>query len=258
VEDVDQPHSIWMQTLAELGLVGLLLLCAFVAGVLWGAVRMRTGARHSPLRRSLLTAGLGAFGAWLVQASVDWMALLPGLTGAAVLAASVLVWQRPAPAPAREAAETDPRHTPRRAVAAAGLAAVLVVLIVAGASLSRQGLAQLYRERAQNELARDPAAALADANRSLSIDSDAVTSYYAKAAALARYDQAAAAQTALQRALVLEPRNFVTWALLGDISVRLSDPEAARADYAHAHALNPRDAGLAALAAPRRAGRTGA
>ncbi|HEX5225897.1 MAG TPA: O-antigen ligase family protein [Solirubrobacteraceae bacterium] len=252
VEDVDQPHSIWLQTLSELGLAGFLLLCAFVAGVLWGAARMREGAARMPLRRGLLTAGLGAFGAWLVQASVDWMALLPGLTAVALIAACVLVWQRPAPTRLLEPAQADPRRTPRRALAAAAVAAVLIVLIVAGASLSRQGLAQIYRERAQHELARDPAASLSDANRSLSIDSDAVTTYYAKAAALARYDQAAAAEAALRRAIALEPRNFVTWALLGDVAERLRRPAAARAYYARAHVLNPRDAGLAGLAAPPR------
>jgi len=123
----------------------------------------------------------------------------------------------------------------------------VVTLVVAGASLSRQGLADLYRERAQNELAARPASALADANRSLDIDSDAVETYYVKAAALARFDQAAAAEAALGQALAQEPEDFVTWALLGDVAVRERRLRVARRDYTRAHRLNPRDTTLAEL-----------
>ena len=265
VEDVDQPHSIWMQTLAELGIVGFVLLVLFVGAVAWGAWRMRARVVQSPLGGGLMCAGVGVFTAWLVQASVDWMALLPGLTAIALAAAASLVWPRTPAAP-----EPDPAAAPigapllagRRVAVAAALGAMLVTLIAAGASLSRQGLAQLYRTRAEHELARHPADALADANRSLSIDADASTTYYAKAAALARYDQAAPAEAALRASLAREPGNFVTWALLGDVSERLGRNSLARSYYARAHALNPRDAGLARLAAPGRitagGGRAGA
>jgi cytochrome c-type biogenesis protein CcmH/NrfG len=45
-----------------------------------------------------------------------------------------------------------------------------------------------------------------------------------------------------------EPRNFVTWVLLGDLSTRRGDARAARTEYRRAARLNPRDAGLARLA----------
>jgi cytochrome c-type biogenesis protein CcmH/NrfG len=127
---------------------------------------------------------------------------------------------------------------------------VVVTLIVAGASLSRQGLADLYGSRAQSELdGAHPAIALTDANRSLDIDADAVQTYYVKAAALARFDQAAGAETALREALAQEPDNFVTWALLGDIAVREHRLPVARREYAQAHRLNPRDPTLIELSA---------
>ncbi|HEX3512355.1 MAG TPA: O-antigen ligase family protein [Solirubrobacteraceae bacterium] len=251
MEDVDQPHSVWLQTLAELGIVGFGLLLTFVVGVAWGAWRMRARVPNAPLRQGLLCAGVGVFTAWLVQASVDWMALLPGLTAIALAAATVLIWPRTAAEGTRfktEAALDAPLMAGRRVAGAATLGALLVTLIAAGASLSRAGLAQLYRSRAQRELAHDPRAALDDANRSLSIDADASATYYVKAAALARYDQAAPAEAALRASLVREPGNFVTWALLGDISVRRGDLGRARVDYARAHLLNPRDVALALLA----------
>jgi hypothetical protein len=193
-EAVDQPHSLELQTLSELGLGGVLLLGCFLAGVFWGAVRMRRRTAGSPLRLALLTGGLGVFTAWLVQASVDWMHLLPGLTAIALAAAATLIWPRsgslaaetPRPSP-------DARPTPRQAALALGVAAVIGAVIATGASLSRQGLAQVFRSNAQNELRDNPTAALTDANRSLNFDADAVRTYYIKAAALARFDQPVAA-----------------------------------------------------------------
>jgi O-antigen ligase len=245
-EDVDQPHSLELQALSELGLVGTLLLACFIAGVFWGAVRMRRGATHAPLRRALMTAGLGTFTAWLVQASVDWMHLLPGLTAIALAGAAVLVWPRTRPAPAAVGAR--PRSAGMQAAIALGVSVIVIALIATGASLTRQGLADIYRSRAQRELTANPAAALSDANRSLDIDADATRTYYLKAAALARFDQAAAAERSLLKALAREPNNFVTWALLGDIAARERRMHAARADYLRAHELNPRNTTLRELA----------
>jgi UDP-GlcNAc:undecaprenyl-phosphate/decaprenyl-phosphate GlcNAc-1-phosphate transferase len=249
-EDIEQPHSIELQALSELGLVGALLLAGFVAGVGWGAVRMRRAAARASLPRALMVGGLGAFAAWLVQTSVDWMHLLPGLTAIALTAVAALVWPRSLTG---FAGRSTPHFQPWRVLTGRtaltlGTSAVVVTLVVAGASLSRQGLADLFRARAQSDLDAHPAAALADANRSLNIDSDAVQTYYVKAAALARFDQASAAEAALRRALAREPDNFVTWALLGDIAVRERRLETAKRDYVRAHQLNPRNETLSELA----------
>jgi tetratricopeptide (TPR) repeat protein len=245
-EDVDQPHSLELQALSELGIVGALLLGCFIVGVYWGGVRMRRAAARTPLRLGLVTAGVGVFTTWLVQASVDWMHLLPGLTAIALAAAAVLIWPRSRHEPS---AQSVPTRAPSKQMAIAlGVSAVVIALIATGASLSREGLAQVYRSRAQSELARKPAAALADANRSLDIDADSIRTYYIRAAALARFDQAGPAEAALLKALAREPNNFVTWALLGDIAVRERRLTVARLDYLRAHQLNPRNQILRQLA----------
>ncbi len=248
-EDIEQPHSIELQSLSELGVVGALLLAAFIGGIGWGVWRMRLAAVRSPVSRALMVGGIGAIGAWLAQASVDWMHLLPGLTAIAIAVTAVLV------APRSPQTEVASRHSrlgwapASRPALALGVSAVLVTLVAAGASLSRQGLADIYRTRAQRELDTHPAAAITDANRSLAIDSDAVETFYIKAAAFARFDQAAASQAALIQALELEPNSFVTWTLLGDIALRERKVGAAMRDYERAHELNPRDVTLRALAA---------
>ena len=207
-EDVDQPHSLELQALSELGLVGLLLAGAFVSGSA-GAPRACVAAQH-PLHcfGLLMVGGLGAFTAWLVQASVDWMQLLPGLTAIALVAAVALVWPRARSPPCRQTAQGLQlrRALGSRAALAVGALAIVVTLIVAGASLSRQGLADLFRSRAEGELDANRAAALADANRSLDIDADSVQAYYVKAAALARFDQARAAESTLAMACGASPR----------------------------------------------------
>jgi O-antigen ligase len=248
-EDVEQPHSLELQALSELGVVGLLLVGAFIAGVGWGAVRMRRIAASSALVRALMVGGVGTFTAWLVQASVDWMQLLPGLTAIALVGAVALVWPRARSLSTAEVTRgLEPRRTlgGRRALALGALA-IVVTLIVAGASLSRQGLAELFRSRAQGELDTNRTAALADANRSLDIDADSVQAYYVKAAALARFDQARAAESALVMALRREPENFVTWVLLGDVAARQGRLRVAKRYYARAHRLNPLNATLTEL-----------
>jgi UDP-GlcNAc:undecaprenyl-phosphate GlcNAc-1-phosphate transferase len=247
-EDVQQPHSLELQVLCELGLIGAVLLACFLGAVGWGALRMRRIAAHSTRTRALMTGSLGVFAAWLAQDSVDWMHLLPGLTAIALAAASLMIWPRARVLPKPRAVSGLTAPLLRRPALALGASAVMLALIAAGASLSRQGLAQVYRARAQDELAHRPAAALSDVNRSLEIDSESPQSYYIRAAALARFDQAQAAEAALAGALAHEPRNFVTWTLLGDISVRRQMLTAAKRDYSRAHELNPRNATVRELA----------
>jgi UDP-GlcNAc:undecaprenyl-phosphate GlcNAc-1-phosphate transferase len=249
-EDIEQPHSIELQALSELGVVGALLLAGFIGGIGWGLSRMRGAAARSPLSRALMVGGVGAIGAWAAQTSVDWVHLLPGLTAIAIAATAVMVKPRsPQTAGAISRRSRFGKALASRPALALGASAVLMTLVVAGASLSRQGLADIYRMRAQHELGAHPAVAITDANRSLDIDSDAVETYYVKAAALAHFDQAAAAQVVLRRALEREPKNFVTWALLGDIAARERRMGVAKRDYDTAHALNPRNVTLRALVA---------
>jgi len=251
-EDIRQPHSLELQTLAELGLIGAALLLTFLVGIAGGVRRMRFRARDCTREAGVMIGALGSATAWLTQTSVDWMHLLPGLTAIALGAMAVLSGERNVPT---GATVVPKRRRSRRAPAAAlGLAGIAVALVMAGASLSRQGLADLFRGRAQAEVASRPAAALAAANRSLSLDADAVASYYVKAAALARFNEASAAEGVLRVALRREPQNFVTWTLLGDIAVREGRLDVAKANYGRAHALNPRDSTLRALAVDPRAG----
>jgi UDP-N-acetylmuramyl pentapeptide phosphotransferase/UDP-N-acetylglucosamine-1-phosphate transferase len=253
-EDIRQPHSLPLQVLAELGIAGGLLFAAALVLIAAGAWRRIRDGGRAPV----VVAGLGVVTAWLVHTSVDWIHLLPGLTGVALLGAAVLL--RPARGDGADAGTAPAAAVAAGAVARSGRArlapAVLVglAITVAALSLSRQGLSERYIERAQAALADHPARALVEANRALRLDREAIAAYYAKAAALARFGDGDAARAVLLDATRREPRNFVTWALLGDLSVRQGDLRAAQGDYRRAARLNPRDPGLAKLARDPRAG----
>ncbi len=238
--------------LAELGIAGALLLVAALLLIALGAWRrIRAG-----LREPVVVAAVGVVTAWFVHTSVDWMHLLPGLTGVALLGAAVLL--RP-PGDTDDAAELAAQRAGRalgfapvrsRGARLAPALLVAVAISVAALSLSRQSLSELYVDRAQEALATDPARALVEANRALRLDREAIPAYYAKAAALARFGEGGAARAVLLDATRREPREFVTWVLLGDLSTRQGERRAAAAEYGRAHALNPRDAGIAKLSRP--------
>ncbi|MGI8438673.1 MAG: hypothetical protein ACR2NV_00465 [Thermoleophilaceae bacterium] len=245
-EDVRQAHSIELQALGELGLVGGLALALFVGGVLAGFVRRAWAARESTTDAGMAVAGGGMFIAWLVHTSVDWLHLIPGLTGIALCGAAVLLapWVRRRSGPQRAGI--------RRTVVIAS--ALLVVF--AAVQLGRSTLAERNLEQGRAALAAgDPARALAESEASLSLNDESLPAHYLRAAALAQADEYAAARATLSAAAALEPHDFVPPALLGDIAVRRGDLRQARSDYGRAAALNPRDATLAKLARdPRVAG----
>ena len=250
IEDIRQPHSMALQVLAELGTAGGLLFAMTLLVIAGGAWRRIRDGDRDPVT----VAALGVAAAWFVHAGVDWIHLLPGLTGIALIAAALLL----RPPRTDDAAQRDAQRAaqaagfgPARSRAARAAPAVVIGLVIAFAalSLSRQGLSEHYVQRAQDALAREPERALVEANRALRLDREAIAAYYTKAAALARFDQAAAARAVLRDAARREPRNFVTWVLVGDLAVRTGDLPSARSAYGRALRLNPREPGLARLAA---------
>ena len=246
-EAIQNPHSIELQTLSELGVVGAALLALLVAGVAMGTARLRRMAQRSADARTTMVAATGVFVVWLVDTSGDWMHLLPGVTAVAFAAIAVLC--RSGGFEHAESALPASRATRGRLPKPMGAAAVALVLAIAGASLLRAWLTQLYLDSARSELAAQPAAAITDAGRALRLDSANLDAYYLKAAGLARFDRAAAARTTLLAAVRQDPADYVTWVLLGDLEVRAGDLRAAKAYYAHAHTLDPNDPAIGTLVA---------
>ena len=102
-------HNLYLETLAELGPIGLVVLLT--------ALLLPVGACLAARRAPVVPAALGAFVAYAVHAAADWDWELAGVTLAALLAGSVgLIARRSAPV----------RRLPRVARTTVGLAVVLV------------------------------------------------------------------------------------------------------------------------------------
>jgi len=114
-----EPHQLALRLLSGLGIVGLGLLLAVLAGTVWAAVRARAAGRGAEVG---LPAAIGL--AFIVQAQIDWSWAVPALLAPAAAAAGIVV-ARAAPGRAGVSARvTGPL--------AAGLAVASVLLIVSG------------------------------------------------------------------------------------------------------------------------------
>jgi cytochrome c-type biogenesis protein CcmH/NrfG len=228
-EDIRQPHSLPMQVLAELGLVGMLFLSLFVAAVLAGLWRQSRRAVQLPHRRMVAVAGGGAFVAWLSHTSVDWLHNIPGVTGVALCAAAALV----SPWTQRKGGSISTRIVTVALVAVAAVAAV--------DSVGRLAYADKDRIEARDTLRSDPVEALRLANESLALNDESVLAHYVKSAAYARLGRYRKARQTLLEAVEVEPRDHLTWALLGDLTARRGRFREARAYYRRSLELNPRN-----------------
>ena len=85
-------HSLYLETLAELGLVGALLLAGFVATVVLGLRRRWRAVPDDPL----LAAAAGVLAAFAVHAGLDWDWEVPAVSLVALILAAAAL-QEPAP-----------------------------------------------------------------------------------------------------------------------------------------------------------------
>ncbi len=251
VEAIENPHSLELQTLSELGVIGAILLLVLVAGSGLAIARLAPVARRSPLVRGTLVAGVGASVVWFVDSSGDWMHLLPGVTAIALCAIAALAACAGLPDEDEVGRPEAGSGIPRRQSLAIlfGSALVILVLAIGGASLLRDALARHYVSKAQSALATDPATAITTAQRALSLDPAELDAYYVKAAGQARFNNAAASRETLLAAVQQDPQDFITWTLLGDLEVRAGNARVARSYYRHALRLDPREPTLRQLVA---------
>jgi O-antigen ligase len=100
-------HSLYLETLSDLGAVGGLLLALFLGSALVAAFRSRT--RPAGLGRSQTAAAGAAFVVWMVAAGLDWAWQVPAFTGMAIVLAASMYPQarrvRRSPPAAPETAE---------------------------------------------------------------------------------------------------------------------------------------------------------
>jgi Flp pilus assembly protein TadD len=233
---VRDAHSLYLETLAELGPVGFLLICAFVAVTLAvGAVR----AWRSTLgARPELAAAVAACFVFAAAAAVDWVWELAALPAAFMFLAAIAVGGA---APADDPpSEPDPdrdrgwsRWAPPALTAALSLVALAAIVIPLA---SASAVDQSRQEVADGQLDT----ALDSARDAVAIEPYASTPRLQEATTLellGRLDEAvAAARAATDR----ESTNWRPWLVLSRLEARNGDAQAAVDAYTKAQSLFPR------------------
>ena len=202
---VEDAHNLYVQTLAEGGVVGFALLVALLGIPLIAAVRTR--------RHPLVAPAFGAYVAFLVHAAVDWDWQMPAVTLLALFAAAV---------PVAAARGGEPRAASGRGCrrGAGGAAAATLIAVVAFVGLiGNIALARAQSRNPQRWSSARRSASAAKAHRWAPWSAPAL-SVLGESRVLARDRPGGLA--ALRQAAAKDPGDWQTWF---DIAVVTSGAE---------------------------------
>ena len=232
---VRDAHSLYAETLGELGIVGLVLLVAFLGSVV--VIGARRIAKSAGENRPAVAALLGLFVAFLFEAGVDWMWELTAVGLVAFAAAGLLVGPG-----TKSAAVPEPAGSARRRSALGalrvGAVALAMGLIVAEAIPLLAGM-EIRRSRDAAAAGQLPAA-LDDAEAARALQPWAASPRLQVALVLEQGGQIDAAVKAIRAAVARDDSDWRLWLVAARLETKVGDVNAARRSLARARALNPR------------------
>jgi O-Antigen ligase len=225
-EVVRDAHSLYLQTLGELGIVGIALLGTFLLLVVIGG----GGAtlRAPPRGRPQLAAALAGCVAFCFTATFDWMWQVPVLPVAMLLLASVLLT-----AGREVGAGVAGLRLPLRA------AFVVLALIAIAVIATPLATTTLVRQSEADARAGDLPGALEAARSAQNVQPDAATPRLQQALVLEEQGELAPAAKAARAATERESTNWRTWLVLSRIEAERGRAGAAVRTYVKAKSLNP-------------------
>jgi O-antigen ligase len=212
-------HSLYLDTLAELGVVGLALLAAALLVLAMGGIRAR--------RARLAASGVAAFIAWVAASAVDWHWEMVGVTLTALVVAGAAML-----ASERRALPAVTFGTRLGLVGVTGTLSVLAVWSLVGNQALFAGREAVARKN------------WSDARKDARLARDLLPWSYEPLVVLGDADAGAGnRQGALQAyrdAVDRDPRNWIAWLRLAQVT---TGAERAAA-YDRVHQLNPRQRNL--------------
>jgi tetratricopeptide (TPR) repeat protein len=212
-------HSLYAETFAELGVVGLSLLALALLVPVAAGVRGR--------RSRMAPVAAGAYIAWLVDAGLDWHWEMVGVTVPALLAGGVMLL----------ASERRRPRPPLRLVSRLVLTGSVVLTALALVSLvGNQALFAAEEALARNESGK----AMHHARRARSLLPWSFEPHLVLGDAAAQRGQRGRALQEYRRAVDMDRQNWVLWLRLGQVA---RGAERRRA-YERVHQLNPRERDL--------------
>jgi len=228
-EFVRNAHSLWFETLAETGIVGLVLIAGFFGFVLVaGATRCSRLPGEFRLPVATAVAGVAAFCA---AAAFDWVWQI----GVIPLIALLLVAVAVGPIHHRNRGSSgrrrwrDPARIATPIAAVAGLWAIVIPLSMTVAVRASQA-----HVRAGNF-----SAALSDAATAQRLEPSAASPRLQRALVLEQLGDIAGASQAITEAAAREPTNWRMWLVGSRIATEAGRPRQALAYYLRARSLNP-------------------
>jgi O-antigen ligase len=235
---VRDAHSLWLETLAELGLVGLLLLVIAI-GTGFVAAIARLGRLGQD--RPLVAAMAGVLAAFVVAAGIDWMWELSIVSLVAIVALGILVGRATEGSP-RPAAGGSPLS--RRVLRTAGVGVALAAILFAAVPM----LAQNRLEESQAAAARgDTAAAIDAAEDARGVQPWAATPYLQLALLEEQQGNLGQANRHIEDALERDRSDWTTWLVAARVQTKAGFIRRGRRSLRQAERLNRRSALFEAL-----------
>jgi O-antigen ligase len=235
VDEPSYPHSIVLRVVAQTGVIGALLLVAFLVSVALVFVRTRRGIERDA--RELHGLALVVAGYWLVHGSVDWFWEIPVLAGLAFVCFGIAA--RAGGARSEEARMSEkPRFA--SAVAVPLLAVALITLVPPWLSAKQTArAASTWRESPADAFGR-----LRDASdlNPLSDEPDLIAGAIAS-----RIGDVSRMEASFRRALERNPLNWYAHLELAVAQALQGRGEAAKRQLQQARELNPREHVLAVV-----------
>jgi hypothetical protein len=231
-------HSLYMETLAETGLVGFALLVGLLLLVL--AVAIRRSLTASEPVRIWISAATAGFAAFMAAAAIDWVWQIAAVVAAAFALAAVILAGRDEP-PSSSAQEpagsssSDGRLTrwlPRIAVSVAALAALGAISVPLADAIA-------VRQSQDAAISGNLSAAYRDSLTAQRLEPYAGTPYLQEALVLEQARDYGPAVTAAKTATRKEPTDWEVWLSLARIESEAGLEKAAVASIARARSLNP-------------------
>lgn len=222
-------HSLYFETLAETGIVGLALILAFLVTVLGTGV-MRT-LRAAAAERAVLAAATGACAGFCISAGVDWIWQIPVLPIAFFVLAGVLLASR------SERPRTGGRRllAARAALAVGAVAAVLAIVPPLAGDLA-------VRESQAQAAAKRLGPALSDVRVAERLRPGAAGPRLQEALVLEQAGSFDAAARAAGAATTRGPNDWHNWFIRARIEGERGNSSATLAYYRRARSLNPHSA----------------
>jgi tetratricopeptide (TPR) repeat protein len=237
---IKDAHSLYLETLGELGVVGFALLIAMLGyGLATGLKRLR-GSGGSQ-RATIASLGAAVI-AWAFAAGIDWMWEMPVVSGVAIVSLGLLTGPATAGTSIAQERPEPARVRVRRGSRSFGLGvAVIAIAWLVVCAQASPLLSQLRLDASEAALARrDYGAALGAARGARTLQPWAPSPYEQLALVEERRGRLPDAHRYIEAALAREPSDFVLWEDAARIETAAGKAVEARESLARARDLNPR------------------